>query len=59
MERTVLHFPRTDDPLGLIAAIIRHLQKTFDAEVRGYDADLDGSVTVDLRLRVGGSVEQG
>ena len=45
-------FPSTSDPLGLVAALIRRLGELHEVEVQGYDADIEGTVTVDLRLRL-------
>jgi hypothetical protein len=45
--------------MGHVAALIRRLGELYDVEVQGYDADIDGTVTVDVRLRItDGSVEQ-
>jgi hypothetical protein len=45
-------FPATSDPIGLLAALILHLSELYEVELRGYDADADGTVKVDVGLRV-------
>jgi hypothetical protein len=38
--------------MGLLTALIVRLSELYEVEVRGYDADVDGTVKVDVRLRV-------
>ncbi len=53
MENTHSNHPqRTDDPSGFVAAIIHHLDETYDAEIVGHDRVFPGELRLDLRLKV-------
>jgi hypothetical protein len=52
MQELRLKLPLTDDPLAVLTALVAHMQNQYAAEVECYGIDLQGGLTVDVRVRV-------
>ena len=42
----------SSDPIHVVTTVIRLLADTYEVSVQGYDADPEGAVTIEVRLRV-------